>query len=69
MNIIFLADTEINGIEGAFITEVTTKEEIEEIISNVKAEIEGEYTFEDISERLPADVTYCKGASNNIVWY
>lgn len=37
-------------------TKTTTADQIKEIIEEVKSEYEEDYTFDDVLERLPADV-------------
>lgn len=72
MNVVFLEDLErCNGIGGVFITESTTKEEIEDVINKVKNEVEGEYSLEDVKEKLSDegydDVDYYSVLHNNVV--
>lgn len=37
-------------------TKTTTADQVKEIIEEVKSEYEEDYTFDDVLERLPADV-------------
>lgn len=53
--IIMLKDVETLDTDAVIITKTTTADEIQDIIDTVKTELEGEWQFDDIADRLPDD--------------
>lgn len=54
--IILVKDLYDKDIIAIFQAKTTTADQIKEIIEEVKSEYEDDYTFDDVLERLPADV-------------
>lgn len=71
-NIILLKDIEDNTTDAIITTETTTAKEIQEIIDNVKSEVE-DWSCEDIFNALPEDCNvqtlFFNEYKDNIVWY
>lgn len=69
-----MKDLETNQLDYILRSRTTTKEEIENVIGEIKKELEGEWQITDILERLPEDVevivnyTNCH-AGKNIIFY
>ena len=58
MKIITIHDMDGGELEGIVLSNVTTGEEIKEILKDLKDELPGEWNFEDLMERLPADCIF-----------
>ena len=52
---IFIYDEDFGEITGVIQTDITTAHQIQELIHYVKNQLPGEYTWDDIEAKLPAD--------------
>lgn len=58
MKVITIYNMDDGDLEGIVLSNVTTGEEIEKILGNLKDELPGEWDFEDLKMRLPADCMF-----------
>ena len=58
MRVITIYNMDGGELEGIVLSNVTTGKEIEKILGDLKDELPGEWDFEDLMERLPADCSF-----------
>lgn len=58
MRVITIYNMDDGDLEGIVLSNVTTGEEIEKILGDLKDELPGEWDFEDLMERLPMDCSF-----------